>query len=86
MTEGWKCPNCGKAHAPDVKTCPDPAGAQPWPHVPAYPAPNPRPTPTYPPALSDGPPYWWQFPVTCSVNGAGDPHNTDGGTSYSVPL
>lgn len=22
MNEGWKCPNCGSAHAPDVKTCP----------------------------------------------------------------
>lgn len=22
MSEGWKCPNCGGAHAPDVKTCP----------------------------------------------------------------
>lgn len=21
---GWQCPNCGKAHAPDVATCPDP--------------------------------------------------------------
>jgi len=22
---GWQCPNCGKAHAPDVSTCPEPA-------------------------------------------------------------
>lgn len=29
MNEGWKCPNCGKAHAPDVKTCPDPR-INPW--------------------------------------------------------
>lgn len=21
---GWHCPNCGRAHAPDVKTCPEP--------------------------------------------------------------
>lgn len=21
---GWQCPNCGRAHAPDVGTCPDP--------------------------------------------------------------
>ena len=21
---GWQCPNCGKAHAPDVATCPEP--------------------------------------------------------------
>lgn len=20
---GWQCPNCGKAHSPDVKTCPE---------------------------------------------------------------
>lgn len=25
MSEGWKCPNCGKAHAPQVLTCPEPA-------------------------------------------------------------
>jgi hypothetical protein len=24
---GWLCPNCGKAHGPDVATCPEPAGA-----------------------------------------------------------
>lgn len=24
MTEGWKCPNCGKAHAPHIDTCPEP--------------------------------------------------------------
>lgn len=22
--QGWKCPNCGKAHAPHVETCPEP--------------------------------------------------------------
>ncbi len=21
---GWQCPNCGKAHAPSVATCPEP--------------------------------------------------------------
>lgn len=25
--EGWLCPSCGKAHAPDVKTCPEPGKA-----------------------------------------------------------
>lgn len=25
MDQGWKCPNCGKAHAPHVLTCPEPA-------------------------------------------------------------
>lgn len=25
MDEGWKCPNCGKAHGPMVQTCPEPA-------------------------------------------------------------
>ncbi len=29
MLEGWSCPACGKAHAPDVKTCPEPR--QVWP-------------------------------------------------------
>jgi uncharacterized OB-fold protein len=24
LLQGWQCPNCGKAHAPDVKTCPEP--------------------------------------------------------------
>ncbi len=24
MNEGWKCPACGKAHAPHVQTCPEP--------------------------------------------------------------
>jgi hypothetical protein len=23
VSEGWKCPHCGSAHAPDVKTCPE---------------------------------------------------------------
>lgn len=27
MAEGWRCPNCGKAHAPSVMTCPEPASA-----------------------------------------------------------
>jgi uncharacterized OB-fold protein len=22
--EGWKCPNCGKAHGPQMQTCPAP--------------------------------------------------------------
>lgn len=22
--QGWMCPRCGKAHGPDVKTCPEP--------------------------------------------------------------
>lgn len=22
LPSGWQCPNCGRAHAPDVKTCP----------------------------------------------------------------
>lgn len=22
MADGWKCPNCGKAHGPHVDTCP----------------------------------------------------------------
>lgn len=30
---GWSCPNCGKAHAPHIDTCPEPAQAAPW----AYP-------------------------------------------------
>lgn len=24
MNQGWKCPNCGKAHGPHVDTCPEP--------------------------------------------------------------
>jgi len=23
MSQGWSCPNCGKAHAPSVQTCPE---------------------------------------------------------------
>jgi hypothetical protein len=23
-TSGWQCPHCGKAHAPHVRTCPEP--------------------------------------------------------------
>lgn len=23
LPQGWRCPNCGSAHAPDVKTCPN---------------------------------------------------------------
>lgn len=26
---GWQCPNCGKAHPPTVKTCPEPAKEKP---------------------------------------------------------
>lgn len=32
---GWSCPNCGKAHGPDVQTCPDAA---------REPAPTPEPS------------------------------------------
>lgn len=24
IPSGWQCPNCGRAHAPDVATCPEP--------------------------------------------------------------
>jgi len=24
VSEGWKCPHCGKAHGPQVETCPEP--------------------------------------------------------------
>lgn len=24
QASGWRCPNCGSAHAPDVHTCPEP--------------------------------------------------------------
>lgn len=38
---GWQCPNCGSAHAPDVKTCPLPArlpsALLPMPFFPAQP-------------------------------------------------
>lgn len=27
MSDGWKCPNCGKAHGPHIDTCPAPASA-----------------------------------------------------------
>lgn len=30
---GWSCPHCGKAHAPDVKTCPEPVVADCWTRV-----------------------------------------------------
>lgn len=49
MSEGWKCPNCGKAHGPHVDTCPEPGGlAQP---------PGPLPSP-FPGTLCDPPPKW----------------------------
>lgn len=30
---GWSCPHCGKAHAPNMKTCPEPVMADCWPPV-----------------------------------------------------
>ena len=47
MSEGWKCPNCGKAHVPTVLTCPEDS---------IYPTiPNPLgPAPNWPPYY--GPP------------------------------
>lgn len=24
LPSGWHCPNCGRAHAPDIATCPEP--------------------------------------------------------------
>ena len=32
MRDGWKCPNCGKAHGPHVATCPEIKGVK-WPPV-----------------------------------------------------
>ena len=53
MTEGWKCPNCGKAHGPHVDTCPEPRGL-------ASPLPYPWPGTRY-----DPPPIWPPY-TTCA--------------------
>jgi hypothetical protein len=48
MTEGWKCPNCGKAHAPSVLTCPEePSKVSPTPVTTPY-FPTTWPSPCYP--------------------------------------
>lgn len=44
MSFGWSCPNCGKAHAPSVKTCPEPAKDKAVNPLPGYPL-----DPYYPP-------------------------------------
>lgn len=51
MSEGWKCPNCGKAHGPHVDTCPEPIGIFP----PVLPLSFPYP---WPDTLYDPPPIW----------------------------
>lgn len=80
MNNGWNCPNCGKAHAPDVKTCPEPARAAPWqvhPHFPTYYEPMPPQWPrTEPLTPCDPRPFQWPYNVTC-----GDPPGTVGSGS-----
>lgn len=69
MKEGWKCPNCGKAHAPHVQTCPENATLPPFGAWPLY---------VYPPTFYD-PPMRWPYEVTC-----GDPPGTVGVSSTQV--
>ena len=59
MNEGWKCPNCGKAHAPHVQTCPEPAQQMGIPY-PVWPQPSPIDTGYWPPHLPT---------VTCDTTG-----------------
>lgn len=61
MRTGWMCPACGKAHAPDVETCPSAAGYQPFISYP----------PVFYPAAPVNP---WMPPyiVTCSSDNSGN--------------
>ena len=56
MNEGWKCPCCGKAHAPHVVTCPEPTQVAGWPVTPHE---WPRVYPTYIPSADH-----WPYRVT----------------------
>lgn len=54
IRQGWLCPKCGSAHAPDVLTCPEGQSVAPqviplWP--PQFPYYLPMPVPTYPPSV-----------------------------------
>lgn len=65
MREGWKCPNCGKAHGPHIATCPEPAAPElPEQAVPPYviisPHVIPAPADWWAPQTA---PAWWQTPV-----------------------
>jgi hypothetical protein len=71
MAEGWKCPNCGKAHGPHVDTCPEPGGLA----LPFSPSPFPYP---WPGTLYDPPPMWPPY-TTC-----GDPPGSVGSGSTRV--
>lgn len=64
MQQGWKCPNCGKAHGPHVDTCPEAGGLAP----PLFPVPLSWPGTLYdPPRDRDDPyhSYFWPNYVTC---------------------
>jgi hypothetical protein len=71
MTEGWKCPNCGKAHGPHVDTCPEPGGL-----APTFPPYRPR----VPGTIYD-PPTMWPPYTTC-----GDPAVGLGRTRVTDPV
>jgi hypothetical protein len=65
MLEGWSCPHCGRAHAPDVKTCPEPGKAVgPPPVIPTITFPY-----RWPPLTSD--PMQPPYVVTCGPNSWG---------------
>jgi len=59
---GWSCPHCNKAHAPDIKTCPEPVVADCWPPVTTD-------TPLFPPNVK--PP--WEPNTCCTVTVPHDP-------------
>jgi hypothetical protein len=72
MEHGWLCPACRKAHAPSVKTCPEPSSSDPAQTGRAYPPTSPyrvefgRITGTpYPDAQA------WNAQVQCAITGRG---------------
>lgn len=58
MSEGWKCPVCGRGVAPTEKNCGHEGGVGTMPYVPTF-VPNPNTAPAYPPH--------WRWQPTCGT-------------------